>query len=384
MRLRGRRLSTPHELHKGSALTAPGRAKGPYRQRGPSSLTAAIAVIALAACLALTQPGAAAPAAYDFTVTPAVPVAGQAAAFVASGLKPSDTVTWDFENDGVFDAAGSTVQHVYPSAGQRLVLMRVTKDDGTVRDVIEPVAVDPAPPGTQPPPNSQPPGTQPPAAPPRANLPPVASFSAFPAQPLAGQAVQFFSVSSDPDGPIVSHAWDLDGDGQFDDAAGAAVARSFSSPGAHVVRLRVIDSGGLADVASQTVLVFPQPTIAPRPAELMSPFPVIRIVGRATGGGAVLRLFAVRNAPRGATVTVRCRGRGCPLRSRRRSMPAGRARLRPLERRLRAGVLIRIFVTQPGKIGKYTSFRIRRGRPPLRRDRCVAPGAAIPRRCPSS
>ena len=40
-------------------------------------------------------------------------------------------------------------------------------------------------------------------------------------------------------------------------------------------------------------------------------------------------------------------------------------RIRKLERRLlRAGASIRIFVTKPGTIGKYTSIRIREGKPP--------------------
>ena len=187
-------------------------------------------------------------------------------------------MAWDFENDGVIDARGASVQYVYPTSGRRIVVMQVTKGDGAVSEVSKAVVVE-APPS------------------------------------------------------------------------------SVAPPG-----------------------VFPQ---QPRP-QLMSPFPIVRIVGRATRRGATIRLLSVRNAPRGARVTVRCRGRGCPLRSHRRSTKLGRARLRPLERSLPAGILIRIYVTQPGKIGKYTSFRIRRMRRPLRRDRCTRAGLLVAQRCPAS
>ncbi len=46
--------------------------------------------------LAGTQLVLAAPPNYDFTVTPQAPLAGQTATFTATGLKPSDVVSWDF------------------------------------------------------------------------------------------------------------------------------------------------------------------------------------------------------------------------------------------------------------------------------------------------
>jgi len=35
--------------------------------------------------------------------------------------------------------------------------------------------------------------------------------------------------------------------------------------------------------------------------------------------------------------------------------------------------MIRIYVTKTGMIGKYTSIRVRRGKPPRRADRCLLP-----------
>lgn len=91
--------------------------------------------------------------------------------------------------------------------------------------------------------------------------PPSASFTASPATPQTRQPVAFRSSSSDPDGTIAAQSWDLDGDGSFDDASGAAASRSFATPGTFTVALRVADSLGLTAVARRTIRVVD--TIAP-------------------------------------------------------------------------------------------------------------------------
>jgi hypothetical protein len=118
---------------------------------------------------------------------------------------------------------------------------------------------------------------------------------------------------------------------------------------------------------------------APKPPRLLDPFPVVRIRGVMTPSGSRVTLFTVR-APRRAQVTVVCHGRGCP---RKRYRPArGSARLRPFERSLPAGTRLAVSVTEPGFVGKYSSFVIRRPAPPRRRDLCLVPGITDPTRCP--
>ncbi len=58
-------------------------------------------------------------------------------------------------------------------------------------------------------------------------------------------------------------------------------------------------------------------------------------------------------------------------------------RFRELQRTLRNGVRIEIFVTAPRTYGKYTRFVIRSGRPPARIDRCVLNKTAKPIACPA-
>jgi hypothetical protein len=128
-------------------------------------------------------------------------------------------------------------------------------------------------------------------------------------------------------------------------------------------------------VATPSALPAVSKPAAPR---LLTPFPVVRIKGVLTPQGARVTLFTVR-APRGARVTVVCRGGGCPVR---RWGPArGSARLRPFERPLRSGTTLTVTVTRASFVGKLTVIVIRRGAPPRRVDRCLVPGASRPLRC---
>jgi hypothetical protein len=127
----------------------------------------------------------------------------------------------------------------------------------------------------------------------------------------------------------------------------------------------------------------PAPAAAPvtTPPRMMSPAPTVRISGRLTRHGAMIERLSVR-APRGVTIKVRCDGEGCPRRALARSTAV--TRLRAFERHLRAGIRLEIRVTLAGFIGKHTVIRIRRGKAPWRRDRCLFPGSDAPARCPAA
>jgi hypothetical protein len=119
---------------------------------------------------------------------------------------------------------------------------------------------------------------------------------------------------------------------------------------------------------------------APQRPRMLRPFPVVRIRGVLTADGVRLTLVTV-TAPHGARVTISCRGRGCP--SPRLARTAGVVRLRRFEAPLAAGTRLRVTVSKRGYIAKVTTFRIRRGRVPLRTDGCRYPGRARVQRCPS-
>jgi hypothetical protein len=217
-----------------------------------------------------------------------------------------------------------------------------------------------------------------------AGQPPVASYTFAPAAPRVNDPVAFTSTSTDADGSLGELAWDLNGDGVYDNGSGPTALRSFAAAGSYVVGLRVTDNDGAVSFYSQTVPVSPAPAVlvpalvGPR---LLSPFPVVRIAGRTSRHGVRIRLLSV-DAPRGTTVEVRCHGRGCPFQSRVRA--TNKVRMRDLEKRLRAGVKVRIYVTSSTSIGKYTVFKIRKHHEPLRRDKCLMPGSMRPFVCPSA
>jgi PKD repeat protein len=322
----------------------------------------------------------------SFTPATAVVAAGDTLTLTSTSTDADGRIaglSWDLDGNGTFgDATTGTVSHLYPTPGVVTVRLQVTDDRNVTTTATGQVTV-------------------------VADKPPLASFGYSPAAPVAGQSLTFTSQSTDPDGTIAALAWDLDGDGQFDDAAGPTASHAFPAAGQYMVSLRATDDRGATSVAFQAVAVrgtviphdapaAPQPGISasgahppgssPSPGtSLMNPFPLVHIRGQVFGSRVKIDLLSVR-APRGATVRVRCRGRGCPRRTMvARAVSAVRSvRMRGLERRYAAGAVIEVFVTARGHVGKYVRFTIRRGAAPARQDLCITPNAKRPSRCPSA
>ena len=195
----------------------------------------------------------------------------------------------------------------------------------------------------------------------------------------------FFSTSDDPDKNIERVDWDLDGDGAYE-ASGSTASRTFSA-GSFNVSMRVTDTGDSFAIVTQTIVVgvpAPAPKGETNRLRALTPFPIVRMAGRIGKRGTKLRVLTV-DVPGGSTVTVRCSGKGCPFAKSTRAAAASRKlRIRKLENRLlRSGIMIKIFVTKAGTIGKYTSIKIRGGKPPKRVDRCLMPGSTRPAQCQS-
>jgi hypothetical protein len=211
---------------------------------------------------------------------------------------------------------------------------------------------------------------------------PVAQFKWFPAVPQTGEIVSLVSISTDLASPITGTAWALSSSGPFQ-AGGVLLTTTFSTPGGHVVRLRVTNASGVSSVATETI------NVISATAPLMQPFPVVRLAGTETSFGVRLGALRVQQLPLGAKISVRCRGRGCPIKFATRVAKAGKHGVSPVEfprfeQGLRFGVVLEIMVSKPGEIGKYTRFVVRRGKLPERVDMCLNPAGAIPFVCPSS
>ena len=89
---------------------------------------------------------------------------------------------------------------------------------------------------------------------------PAAGFSLRPRRPVAGEPVRFESSSTDREGPVASHAWDLDGDGAFDDGSDWHVAFTYPAHGSRRAALRVTDGHGATAEAARTIAVLARPS----------------------------------------------------------------------------------------------------------------------------
>ena len=288
----------------------------------------------------------------------------------STSLDPDGSITkieWDTDNDGAFDdGVGQKATKTFLTSGNQTVRLRVTDDDGGQTIGSQTIVV--------------------------GNRPPSAAFDYRPSAPIAGQLVTMFSTSDDPDKNIETIDWDLDGDGSFE-ASGGSVGKAFPA-GSFNVSMRVTDTEGSFAIVTQTIVVgvpAPAPRGETNRLRALTPFPIVRMAGRIGTRGTKFRVLTV-DAPTGSTVTVRCKGRGCPFAKSTRAARAGervayaarRVRIRKLEGRLlRAGVVVRIFVTKAGTIGKFTSIKIRGGKSPKRVDRCLMPGSTKPVQCQS-
>ncbi|MPY97077.1 MAG: sugar dehydrogenase [Actinophytocola sp.] len=85
---------------------------------------------------------------------------------------------------------------------------------------------------------------------------PNAVASANPTSGPAPLTVDFDGTSSsDPDSEMLTYAWDLDGDGAFDDAATPTARRTYQQQSIVRAKLRVTDLRGLSDVDEVTITV---------------------------------------------------------------------------------------------------------------------------------
>jgi PKD repeat protein len=105
-----------------------------------------------------------------------------------------------------------------------------------------------------------------------ANQPPVARATANPTNGPAPLKVNFDATgSSDPEGGPLSYAWDLDGDGTYDDSTAVKPSFTYTTARDYQVRLRVSDAKGASDTLDQPLTISAGNT--PPTATIDSPLP---------------------------------------------------------------------------------------------------------------
>lgn len=174
-----------------------------------------------------------------FSFTPKDPKVGERITFDGSASRDPDgkiiSYLWDF-GDGK-TATGATTIYVFNQAGEYDVILQVSDDRNAMSSFAKTVRIVPP------------------------NQPPVGLFLVDPASPKVNQEITFdASVSKDPDGQIVSYAWDF-GDGAT--GQGKTVKYTYKQPGTYKVKLTVTDDKGETFTVTQDLTVQPGPPNQP-------------------------------------------------------------------------------------------------------------------------
>jgi PKD repeat protein len=144
---------------------------------------------------------------------------------------------WEFGDEDT--ATGDTVSHLYTSKGEEdgrytVELVVTYRDNATSEENQDTFTVDVV----------------------FDNEQVSAQFSATPESGSIPLTVEFdASDSLDPDGEIVGYAWDLNGDGDFDDGDEVTVEYTYEQYGTYEVALRVTDNNGETDTMTFEIVV---------------------------------------------------------------------------------------------------------------------------------
>lgn len=166
----------------------------------------------------------------DFTFSPANPRVYQPVIFNASSSQDLDgsLVAYKWTLSGGITREGQVVSYAFPGAGNYVVTLEVTDDNGATATTSQTVPV-------------------------TGNQAPTAQFTLSPTNPRVGTKISLdASASRDVDGTITSYSWNfgsgLSGTGQLTNV-------TYTAPGAYLVQLTVTDNDGGKGFATQTITV---------------------------------------------------------------------------------------------------------------------------------
>lgn len=140
---------------------------------------------------------------------------------------------WDFDNDGNYnDGTGSSISHNFGIAGSYVVGLLVTSNQGCTATTNQTITVDPV---------------------------PSVSFSVD--EVCLGNQTELTAITSVSSGQVSSYAWELNGNGLFDDASGSDITHQFVSDGNYQIGLLVTTDQGCVNDTFQLVTIAPFPAV---------------------------------------------------------------------------------------------------------------------------
>ncbi|KAA0010602.1 MAG: PKD domain-containing protein [Thermoplasmata archaeon] len=178
----------------------------------------------------------------DFSWTPTKPTDIQEITFNASLSYDSDgnivNYTWDFESDGIIDAYGIEVIHIYDDNGTYTITLNIEDDDGATDSITKEITV--------------------------LNVPPIADFEysvkGHPEkEPTDLDIIEFKDNSVDPDGSIVNYTWDF-GDGNISYEKNPQ--HQYKEDGVYTITLTIVDNDGDEKSVSKAILIKNVPPVA--------------------------------------------------------------------------------------------------------------------------
>ena len=182
-----------------------------------------VLALTLAACFRPPRPQ---PPVAAFTVSTAPMVAS----FTDTSTGSITSRSWDFGDGGTSTDANPS--HDYANHGTYTVTLTVTGPGGTDTE------------------------TQ------AVTIKPPAPDASFAVAPPSGTIPLTVTVTNTSTGFVDAIAWDLDGDGAFDDATGQTATRTFDSAGSHTIGLSVTGPGGTSTTTQTIVANLPPPPTA--------------------------------------------------------------------------------------------------------------------------
>ena len=170
----------------------------------------------------------------SFTYSPTNPSIEDTISFYDTSTDPDGTiVSWFWEFGDGSNSTERNPTHQYTDKGQYIVKLTVTDNDGGTDTVEQTITI--------------------------RNLPPIASFTYSPHNPMAGQEISFTDTSTDPEGREISYwHWDF-GDGYTSNLKNPK--HTYENPGSYTVTLTVKDDEGLESTYSIVIDVRPNYTM---------------------------------------------------------------------------------------------------------------------------